>query len=101
MLAYRKPNYNQTLPNIVTGMEATTSGRTASVLRQPIRNLQTTIQVLDTDGSIIDTITGHVVDGTINYSATSLIRRTGSLRMIVDPEYLPSKKSVVGLTIHP
>lgn len=95
MLAYRKPNYNQTLPNIITGMEATTSGRTASVLRQPIRNLQTTIQVLDTDGSIIDTITGHVVDGTINYSATSLIRRTGSLRMIVDPEYLPSKKSVV------
>lgn len=94
-IAYKKPDYNQSLPNIVTGMEPEISARAASTMRQPIRNIQTTIQVLNNDDSILDTITGHVVDGTINYSATSLTRRTGSLKMIVDPEYMPSKTSVV------
>ncbi|MCD5422982.1 DUF5048 domain-containing protein [Limosilactobacillus fermentum] len=94
-IAYKKPDYNQSLPNIVTGMEPEISSRAASTMRQPIRNIQTTIQVLNDDDSIIDTITGHVVDGTIHYSATSLTRRTGSLKMIVDPEYMPSKTSVV------
>ena len=46
-LKYKKPNYNETLSNIVNGLEEKVSGRAASVLRQPIRNLQTTIQVLD------------------------------------------------------
>ena len=52
-LKYKKPNYNETLSNIVNGLEEKVSGRAASVLRQPIRNLQTTIQVLDNDGSIL------------------------------------------------
>lgn len=94
-IAYKKPDYNQSLPNIVTGMEPEISARAASTMRQPIRNIQTTIQVLNDDDSILDTITGHVVDGTINYSATSLTRRTGTLKMIVDPEYMPSKTSVI------
>ena len=93
-LKYKKPNYNETLSNIVNGLEEKVSGRAASVLRQPIRNLQTTIQVLDNDGSIIDTITGKTTGGTINYDATSLIRRTGTLKMVVDPSYMPNNKSV-------
>ena len=70
-LKYKKPNYNETLSNIVNGLEEKVSGRAASVLRQPIRNLQTTIQVLDNDGSIIDTITGKTTGGTINYDPNS------------------------------
>ena len=51
---YKKPNYNESLPNIVTGLEEKVSGRAAEVLRQPIRNVQTTIQVLREDGSILE-----------------------------------------------
>lgn len=94
-IEFIRPEYNQTLPNIITGMEAELNGRAASVMRQPIRNLQTTIQILDDDNTIIDTITGRVTDGSINYSATSLTRRTGTLKMIVDQQYLPSNKSVI------
>ena len=93
-IAYKKPKYNQELPNIVTGLEEQTSTRTKSVLTQPIRNLEATIQVLDDKGNITDTITGHVTSGSINYDATSLIRRTGQITMIVDPAYMPSNKSV-------
>lgn len=94
-IEFIRPEYNQTLPNIITGMEAELNGRAASVMRQPIRNRQTTIQILDDDNTIIDTITGRVTDGSINYSATSLTRRTGTLKMIVDQQYLPSNKSVI------
>lgn len=94
-IEFIRTEYNQTLPNIITGMEAELNGRAASVMRQPIRNLQTTIQILDDDNTIIDTITGRVTDGSINYSATSLTRRTGTLKMIVDQQYLPSNKSVI------
>lgn len=94
-IEFIRPEYNQTLPNIITGMEPELNGRAASVMRQPIRNLQTTIQILDDDNTIIDTITGRVTDGSINYSATSLTRRTGTLKMIVDQQYLPSNKSVI------
>lgn len=89
-----KPTYNQILPNIVTGEEVTVSGRSTSVLTQPVRNLQTTIQVLKDDGSILDTITGRTIEGTVNMSATSLSRRTGKLTMVVDPAYMPGKDSV-------
>lgn len=94
-IEFIRPEYNQTLPNIITGIEPELNGRAASVMRQPIRNLQTTIQILDDDNTIIDTITGRVTDGSINYSATSLTRRTGTLKMIVDQQYLPSNKSVI------
>lgn len=92
---YVKPNYNQLLPNIITGLEGGVSGRAASSLRQPIRNLETTIQILGEKDEIIDTITGKVIRGTISYDGTSLIRRTGSLTMVVDPAYMPSPDSVL------
>lgn len=95
VVGYKKPNYNESLPNIITGQEEHVPGRAASVLRQPIRNLETTIQVLNEDGSIYDTITGRVTNGSISYDATSLTRRTGSLEMVVDPAYMPSKSSVM------
>lgn len=94
-IEFEKPNYNAILPNIVTGEEDNISGRAASVLRQPIRNLQTTIQILDDNGDILDTITGKVISGTISYDATSLIRRTGQLTMVVDENYMPSPKSMM------
>lgn len=92
---FKSANYNEELPNIVTGLEKKVGSRAASVLRQPIRNLETTIQVLDENDTIIDTITGRAIGGTISYNATSLIRRTGTIDLVVDPAYMPSKKSVV------
>lgn len=86
---------NETLPNIVTGLETALNGQAAAVLRQPIRNLQTTIQVLNDDDTIMETITGHVISGSINCDATALVRRTGSLQMTVDPVYMPSKTSAI------
>ena len=90
----RPQRYNQTLPNIITGMEEELPGKATNVLLQPIRNIETTIQVLNDRGDIIDTITGKTVEGSISMSASSLIRRTGSLKMAVDPAYMPNKKSV-------
>lgn len=92
---YVKPNYNEVLPNIITGLEGDVSGRAASTLRQPIRNLETTIQILGDNDEIIDTITGKVISGSISYDGTSLIRRTGALTMVVDPAYMPSPDSVL------
>ncbi|PWT34584.1 flagellin [Limosilactobacillus reuteri] len=91
----RPQNYNQTLPNIVTGMEEQLPGRVTNALLQPIRNLETTIQVIDDRGNIIDTITGKTVEGSISMDASSLIRRTGSLKLAVDPAYMPNKKSML------
>lgn len=94
-VSFQKPEYNEALPNIVTGLEDELSARAASVMRQPIRNIQTTVQVLNDDGSIYDTITGRATGGTINYNATSLTRRTGTLRMVVEDRYLPSNTGAV------
>lgn len=93
---YRKSSYNHELPNIVTGMEDHIDSRSASVLRQPIRNLVTTIQIIDEKkGTIVDTITGKVVSGTISCDGTSLNRRTGKLTLAVDESLMPSPNSVM------
>lgn len=66
-----------------------------SVHTQPIRNVSTTIQVIDTDGSIIDTIAGKTTGGSLSVTADSLTRRTGTLTMVVDPDYIPKDGGVV------
>lgn len=67
-----------------------------SVHLQPIRNLDVTIQVLDEkDGSVIETITGKASGGDIRVDSNSLIRRSGSLKLAVDPDLFPQKGSLI------
>ena len=63
---------------------------------QPIRNIQVTIQVVkESDKSVIETITGKATDGSIKLDSTSLIRRTGSLTLSVEPDLFPSPDSLM------
>lgn len=63
---------------------------------QPIRNLEITIQVLDEETKkVIETITGRANGGSIKMDSSSLIRRTGSLTLSVDPDLFPSPSSLM------
>lgn len=63
---------------------------------QPLRNLEITIQVLDEDdGRVIETITGKATGGSIKMDSTSLIRRTGSISLSVDPDLFPKPDSLM------
>ena len=63
---------------------------------QPIRNLEITIQVLDEETKkVIETITGKANGGSIKMDSSSLIRRTGSLTLSVDPDLFPSPSSLM------
>ena len=84
----------RTLPNIYDGTTAP-SDRAIQVHRQPIRNIQTVIQILDDDDSIIDTIAGKATSGSLSVAANSLTRRTGIISLIVDPDYMPDKNTII------
>lgn len=82
------------LPNIVDDLTKPVDSRVGSVLRQPIRNLDTTIQVLNDDGSVFQTVQGKAISGGVSIDASSLIRRTGNLSLVVDPEYMPKNGGI-------
>lgn len=63
---------------------------------QPLRNLEITVQVLDeTDDKVIETITGKATGGSIKMDSSSLIRRTGSITLSVDPDLFPKPDSLM------
>ena len=95
MINYNLQENNKTLPNIVDNIGGEISQQAKSVHTQPIRNIITTIQVEDEKGNILQTISGKATGGSITVSADSLIRRTGDLTMVVDPDLMPDKNSVV------
>lgn len=67
-----------------------------NVHSQPIRNLSVTIQVLDEyTEKVIETITGKVVGGSVNVSSTSLIRRTGNIKVLYDDDLFPAPNSLI------
>ncbi|MFT9003205.1 MAG: flagellin [Liquorilactobacillus hordei] len=80
---------NYLVPNIVDNLYDGIDQNAISVHTQPIRNLSTIIQILDSNGSVIDTIEGRTTGGTLNGTGDSLTKRTGSITMIVDPDYIP------------
>ncbi|KRN10842.1 flagellin [Liquorilactobacillus mali] len=88
MLVKNQKNY--LVPNIVDDLYGDIKQNAISVHTQPIRNLSTIIQILDSDGSVIDTIEGRTTGGTLNGTGDSLIKRTGSITMVVDPDYIPT-----------
>lgn len=86
---------DHTLENAVTDLKNLPLN-TKSVHMQPIRNMKVTIQVIDEDNdSVIETIEGKATDGSIKMDSTSLIRRTGSITLSVDPDLFPSPDSLM------
>lgn len=67
-----------------------------AVHNQPVRKMTVTIQVLDeTDGTVIETITGKAEDGRIQVDSTSLVRRTGAITLEVDDDLFPQPGSLM------
>lgn len=63
---------------------------------QPVRNLEITIQILnEKDESVIETITGKATGGSVKMDSSSLIRRTGSITLSVDPDLFPKPDSLI------
>lgn len=56
---------------------------------QSIRNLNVIIEVLDSNDSIVDTIHGIVLSGSTNINGSSLIRRTGSIDVMMVDKVIP------------
>lgn len=66
-----------------------------SVHMQPIRNLSVTIQVLDEDETVLETITGLAKSGSIKMESSSLVRRSASLTLITTDETFPQSDSLI------
>lgn len=56
---------------------------------QSIRNLNVIIEVLNSNDSIVDTIHGIVLSGSTNINGSSLIRRTGSIEVMMVDKVIP------------
>lgn len=83
--------------NPVTSLKESDLPRGAKQVHlQPLRNLEVTIQVLDeNDERVIETITGKATGGSIKMDSSSLIRRTGSITLSVDPDLFPEPNSLM------
>lgn len=88
---------DHTVPNPVDDLRlATLPNNAFSVHSQPIRILTVTIQVLDTEtGAVLETITGKAESGTIRVDGNSLVRRSASIIMMVDPDLFPQQGSLM------
>lgn len=95
IVALQQQFKDHTVDNAVMDMN-TLPLNARDVHMQPIRNMKVTIQVLDEeDGRVIETITGKATDGSIKMDSTSLIRRTGSITLSVEPDLFPSPDSLM------
>ena len=56
-----KGSNNHVLPNIISDLSVKPDSRIGEVLRQPIRNIDTVIQVINRDGSVYQTIEGKAI----------------------------------------
>lgn len=65
---------------------------------QSIRNLYITVEVLDKNDEIVDTIQGLSTGGSININGESLIRRTGNLTLVLLDEFVPKVGSTLWMT---
>lgn len=87
-------NKNTRLPNVVDDYSINPTKRVAAVLRQPIRNVDVIVQVLNDDDSVFQSIEGRAISGSISIDANSLTRRTGSITLAVDKAYMPKSGGV-------
>lgn len=96
-LSLEKTYKDHTVPNPVDDLRLEAlPGNAFSVHSQPIRLLTVTIQVLDTETeTVLETITGKAESGTIRVDGNSLVRRSASIRMMVDPDLFPQQGSLM------
>ena len=68
-----------------------------NVLRQPTRNLNIKIDLINENDIIVDSFEGIATEGTINLDGSSTYRRSGNLTMIFDKKYnlLPKPDSKI------
>ena len=64
---------------------------------QSIRNLNVIIEVLNSNDSIVDTIHGIVLSGSTNVNGSSLIRRTGSIEVMMVDKVIPRSGNIFWL----
>ena len=65
---------------------------------QSLRNLHITIEVLDKEDNTVETIEGFATGGSLAISRTSLIRRTGSVNVVLMDMFKPKKDSLFWMT---
>lgn len=70
----------------------------ASLHLQSIRRLHVTVEALDKNDKTIEVLQGVSTSGSMNISATSLIRRTGNLAFVLNDNLLPDKDSLLWMT---
>ncbi|MGE6347855.1 DUF5048 domain-containing protein [Bacillus mycoides] len=70
----------------------------ANLHLQSIRRLHITVEVMDKNDNVIETIQGLSTGGNINIEGGSLIRRTGSLSFVLFDSLLPRKQSLLWMT---
>jgi len=68
------------------------------VCRQHNRQEIVKISILNKNNLIIGEISGKVVEGSISLDSTSFIRRSGSLKLILDSETFPSQTNYLWIT---
>ena len=68
-----------------------------NVLRQPTRNLNIKIDLINENDIIVDSFEGIATEGTINLDGSSTYRRSGNLTMVFDKKYnlLPKPDSKI------
>ena len=68
-----------------------------NVLIQKVRELNIKIQILNSNDNIVDEIQGIAIDGSIDITADSAVRRTCSLKMALKTKLIPSPSSPIWL----
>lgn len=86
---------NHIIPNAITDLSGALPAAAYSVHMQPVRNVVVTVQVLSENGSVLDTITGRTTGGSISVDSASMTRRSGSLKMEVERDLMPSHDGVI------
>ena len=70
-----------------------------NVLRQPTRNLNIKIDLINENDIIVDSFEGIATEGTINLDGNSTYRRSGNMTMVFDKRHnlLPKPDSKIWL----
>ncbi len=68
-----------------------------NVLRQPVRNLNIKIDLINENDVVVSSFEGITIDGNITFSSNSTYRRSGNITMVFDKKYniLPSPESKI------
>lgn len=84
---------NYTVQNVITDTESGVPTMVKDVTIQNVRHLSVTMQILDSSGLVVDTLTGKATGGSVSMDGTSLIRRTGSITLKPEKKLIPGTEN--------